>query len=180
LGFEAVGLGLDAAEGLTLAQLVAEGRLSSPPKATRYMLPEDGTGKAATALGWMHANCGNSCHNRYEAAGATFMGLWLRLSAAPLLRPAGPSASSVDATTTDTYQTTVNQLPKLGSFLSDSRWKRIVPGKPEQSQLFEMVRLPRDAAATTMPPLGMRTHDTLAIEALRAWIAAMPAAGPHP
>ena len=59
LGFSAVQLA-QAQSGLTLSQLIADGRLSAPP-ATALALPGDATEQ--TALAYLHANCGH-CHNR--------------------------------------------------------------------------------------------------------------------
>ena len=63
LGIEAVALALPAAEGATLSALVDTGALSNPPTATTIHIPEDATGKAARALGYVHANCGMPCHS---------------------------------------------------------------------------------------------------------------------
>ena len=60
LGFEAVALGQPAAAGLTLAQLETRKLLSAPPT-TAPRVPGDAT--QATAIGWLHMNCGTSCHN---------------------------------------------------------------------------------------------------------------------
>ncbi|HEY2518176.1 MAG TPA: hypothetical protein VGI39_45210, partial [Polyangiaceae bacterium] len=58
LGFEAVSLTSGAAKitGASLSDLVtaAPGALS---------VPDDGSGKGAAALAWLHSNCGTSCHS---------------------------------------------------------------------------------------------------------------------
>src|SRR6476661_6140131 len=79
LGFEQVELGLPGASGITLADLVSQGRLSVPPATTALAIGDDGTGAAAPALGWLHANCGITCHNGNTNAIAFPSGLRFRL-----------------------------------------------------------------------------------------------------
>jgi hypothetical protein len=87
LGVEAVALGLSTAQGVTLATLVAAGSLSRPPPTTSITLPEDTTGKAAAALGYLHVNCGMPCHSARGLGEETQ--LIMRLRADEFWRPAG-------------------------------------------------------------------------------------------
>src|SRR5207248_1733049 len=57
LGIEAIALALPTADGITLASLVAANLLSAPPDHTSVSLPEDSSGKAGAAIGYLHANC---------------------------------------------------------------------------------------------------------------------------
>jgi hypothetical protein len=59
LGFEAVALAHEDARGLTLAELVREGRLTHAPEAPPRI---PGTPVERAALGYLHMNCGVSCH----------------------------------------------------------------------------------------------------------------------
>jgi len=80
MGFEALSLSLPAADGLAMAALLDAGRLTAPP-ASNLAIPGDPT--AAAALGWLHVNCGISCHNRGGGvAGAS--GFLTRLDVATL------------------------------------------------------------------------------------------------
>src|SRR5262245_41274896 len=63
LGFEAIGLGVEGARGLTLAELVDRELISPAPERVSFEIGDDGTGLAAPVLGWIHMNCGVSCHN---------------------------------------------------------------------------------------------------------------------
>ena len=62
LGVEEWSLGQADAKGLTMTRMKELGLLSPVPATTTKPVPEDSTGKAAAALGWLHANCGH-CHN---------------------------------------------------------------------------------------------------------------------
>jgi hypothetical protein len=105
LGFEAVSLSAPGASGLTMQALEARGLLGAPP-ASPPVVPGNATESAA--LGWLHANCGTSCHNGGRGnAGSS--GLLLRLDVATL--------ASVQ--TTDAYVTGWNQLTK-GFSISDA------------------------------------------------------------
>lgn len=170
LGFEAVGLGLPESKGLTLETLANEGLLSDPPARTKFRLPEDTTGKAAPALGWLHANCGTACHNRGDQSEAAYLGLFLRLDAKALI-----AAGDVpfDARKTDTFLTNVDQVPRMPTFVGAPGTKRIVPGRSDLSELYALVSLPKDSPVNTMPPVGTLTHDTHGMAVLKAWIDAM-------
>ncbi|MGH7270724.1 MAG: hypothetical protein ACREJ3_09865, partial [Polyangiaceae bacterium] len=104
LGFEAVGLSSPGASGVTMTSLVAQGLLTSPPTAP-ITIP--GTPVEAAALGYLHANCGNACHNRGNGiAGST--GFFMRLNVADLGR-----VQTTDAYTTWWYVMTsgFHQVP---------------------------------------------------------------------
>jgi hypothetical protein len=116
LGVEAIELAVPTAQGITLASLVADGRLSAPPAKTSIVLPEDGTGKAAAALGYLHANCGMPCHSSRGLGDET--NLLLRLSADQFWPSADDDAgvdTSADVTSTDTYRAAVDKLPTTAS-----------------------------------------------------------------
>jgi len=97
LGFEAISLSSPQATGLTIANLAARGWLTAPPAAP---LTIPGDANASAALGWLHANCGNACHNpsNYALAGST--GFFMRLSASQLGSVQGAASSSATRTGT--------------------------------------------------------------------------------
>jgi hypothetical protein len=96
LGFDLIGLGVPAAQGVTLASLVAAGQLTQPPPAVSMVIPEDATQLAAPALGWLHVNCGASCHNTNANAMATSSHLYLKLLAGQLYPPDGGMGARVE------------------------------------------------------------------------------------
>jgi mono/diheme cytochrome c family protein len=76
LGFTAVQLS-HAGNGVTLSTLMSDGRLTKSP-ASPLVVPGDDT--AATALRYLHANCGQ-CHNaRSMVTQQTGVNLWLTVS----------------------------------------------------------------------------------------------------
>jgi hypothetical protein len=162
LGFEAIELGLPGATGVTLAELAAQGRLSSPPAAVAMAIGDDGTGAAAPALAWLHANCGITCHNANSNAVAFPSGLRLRLDPAQL---DGRSAAGFDALRT-----------AVGVAVNAPNWKgrvRIVPGDPDASLLYDLIS--HRGPGRQMPPIASRLVDEANVAVVRQWISRMPA-----
>jgi hypothetical protein len=158
LGFEAIGLGVAGADGLTLDKLVDRKLIAPAPKQSLMKIADDGSGNGAEIIGWIHMNCGVSCHNDNPAANAHSTMLRLRLSPDELDgRPASEYAAikntvNVDATTV--------------------RWKgqkRIVPGSPDESLLYTLVSS-RVGKNDQMPPIATRIVDQQHLDMLRAWI----------
>jgi hypothetical protein len=174
LGVEAVSLGLATAQGLTLAALASGGRLSAAPPATAITIPEDGTTKAAAALGWLHANCGG-CHNQNPNAAAGFVGLRFLLSAKQLTDAATPAT----VLATDTWKTGVGIDSTRQDVDAGVPYKRIAPSDPTHS-LASILSGRRamgaedPSPAIQMPPLVTRQVDTVGHGLLDAWIAALP------
>lgn len=176
LGVDAVSLGLPSAKGVTLATLAAEGRFSVKPPATTLAIPDDGTTKAAAALGWMHANCG-SCHNANLTASANFTQLFLLLKPSQLL----PDAGTAKVADLDGYKTTVG----VASTRADSDagpaavYTRIVAKDPGASlvSILSGRRVPVGSEPSTafqMPGLVTRVPDSAGHASLDAWINALP------
>lgn len=94
LGFEAVSLSSAGATGLNMDALVAQDLITAAPTSP-ITIPGNAT--ESTALAWLHANCGTSCHN--SNGYASYTGFFMRLNVADL--------ASVQAT--DTYKTGWNQ-----------------------------------------------------------------------
>ena len=164
LGFEQILLSLQGAEGLNLHKLIVEDRLSDPPDDVDYELGDDGTGKAAAALAYMHVNCGVSCHNSNSASEGYASDLRLRL---PPNAGDGRSPKKFEA-----YKTTV------GVEATTPQWSdgiRVVPGSPADSLLYQLVTA-RDPASPKdqMPPVASRIVDEEGVAAIKAWIKSLP------
>lgn len=174
LGFDAVGLGMPAAQGVTLATLAAEGRFSAAPPATSITIPNDHGGTAAPALGWLHANCG-ACHNSSPTAAAQFTQLFMLLRPSQLL----PEAGAATVQDLDGYKTTVNVQSTRANFDAGVNYVRIVPQDPASS-LTSILSGRRAIAPESpnseiqMPPLVTRTPDVQGHALLDAWINALP------
>jgi hypothetical protein len=166
LGFEAVSLGLPAADqnGLTLRKLVDQGLLTNPPARTQLVIGDDGTGKAADVLGWLHVNCGVSCHNDGVNSDAELTGLRMKLD--PALLDGRPSNSF------QTFRLLINTAAVTSQW---SGQKRVVPGQPDKSLLYKLIttRTPMDGNKQ-MPPLVSRVVDTKNAAKVRDWITALP------
>jgi hypothetical protein len=161
LGFAAVDLGLPGAAGVTLKDLVAEARLSLVPPSTRLSLGDDGTGIAAPVLGWLHANCGTTCHNDNPRATGYATGLRLRLDPSEL---DGRPTSRFDA-----YRTTV------GFAARTPKWRdrtRIVAGRPEESLLHYLIA--HRGVGEQMPPIASNEVDPIHSVLVGEWIRRMP------
>jgi hypothetical protein len=160
LGFEAISLGQPAATGLTLAALASEARLTAPPAQTSVPIGDDGSGKSAPALAWLHVNCGTSCHTGTATATAYGTGLRLRIGWDELTGKPPRGWEMVKATV---------EMP-----VKSPKWSgevRIVPGDPQSSLLF---RLLAQRGAEQMPPIATRIVDDAGKSAVESWINAMP------
>jgi hypothetical protein len=169
LGLEAVSLAQPSAKGVTIATLTASGTLTHPPPSGSLVIPDDGTGLAAPALAWLHANCGTSCHNGSPSANAVVGGLYLRLD----VNDADGGASLGDVYHANAYVTAVGVAAQLAPFNGEG-WKRITPNDPFDggvgTSLVPFAAASRGVAGVQMPPLATGTPDTVDVNALRAWI----------
>lgn len=166
LGFEGPSLGLPGATGVTLQKLVDKDLLSDPPARTSYQIGEDSTGKARDVMGWLHINCGTTCHNAGENSKAEVTDLRMKLSVEEL---DGRPADQLQL-----WKQLVNQDAKTTQWVG---MKRIVPGKPDESLLYNLIttRLGIDGNKQ-MPPLLTRVVDEEHAEMIRNWILALPPA----
>lgn len=163
LGVEAVSLALPTAEGVTLASLVDAGELSDPPEQVSVTLPEDATGRAAAALGYLNVNCGIPCHSARGLGEETQ--LILRMRADQLW----PVSTPVEMT--DTYKATVGQKPTTASVHQEfPDALRITGGNHEQSLLWLLSHRRGDYQ---MPPLVSHQVDDAGSRALSDWIDAL-------
>lgn len=161
LGFEAVSLGLPGAQGVTLAQLVEDELLAPAPELTSLEIGDDGTGSAAPALGWLHVNCGVSCHNDNSNSEAYSTRLRLRLD-----------PNELDGRASNDFPTLATTRGVHGKNLRWQEEVRIIPGDPEASLLYKLVKS-RAGKNDQMPPIASRVVDEEHREALALWIRAM-------
>lgn len=161
LGFDQVSLGLPGATGVTLKTLNAERLLQPPVAATELEIGDDGTGAAAPALGWMHANCGTTCHNANPVATAYGAKMRVRLDPRQL---DGRSVAGFEALTT-TVGVRVNAPNWNG-------WVRIVPGDPAGSLLYDLIT--HRGTGDQMPPFASRLVDQAGVALIAEWIRNMP------
>lgn len=160
LGFSAVLLSGEDAQGLTVPKLQAAGKLSTELPA--ISVPGAPTERAA--LRYLHVNCGVACHNPSSKAEAWWTGFFLRLAVGEL------------ATVPDTaaYRTGVGKesyiLDPAGS---GGYLKLIAPGQPDQSAL--VYRDGERDSVMQMPPLGTHSVDHAGLAAVKAWIEGLAA-----
>ena len=166
LGVEAVALALSTAQGITLDGLAKAGRLSPVPPKTVLTLPEDATGKAAVALGYLHMNCGVSCHNRSINAAAQSSGLFMKLPAADLF------AGAVAVTAVDTWTTAANQAIVSATFQSytNQGYKRLLPKDSSKSLI---PTLAGQRGGLQMPTIATHEVDTVGVKTVKDWIDAL-------
>jgi hypothetical protein len=168
LGVEAVALALPSARGTTLETLASRGLLSDPSAGTSISLPEDDSGKAAAALGFLHANCGMACHSARGLGEETK--LVLRLRAEEFWSDKGePLTEPVEMT--DAYTAGVGADPTTAAVAQQfPDAKRITPGAHDLSLLWLLAHR-RDKYQ--MPPLVSHEVDETDSQALADWIDAL-------
>jgi hypothetical protein len=170
LGIEAVALALPRAEGATLTVLAQRGALSKPPSTTTIALPEDASGKAGAALGYLHANCGMPCHSSRGLGDETK--LVLRLRAGELWPDGSPGSGPAAASMTDTFKSTVNQDPTTAAVAQAfAGAHRITPGAHDKSLVWLVSHL---RGNYQMPPLVSHRIDDVGTQQLADWIDALP------
>jgi hypothetical protein len=162
LGFELISLGQQGATGLTLEKLIEEELISPVPEQREITIGDDGTGFAAPALGWIHINCGVSCHNDNQNSEAYTSGLRLKLQSRLL---DGRSSANFEI-----LQTTVGVSAKT---LRWNNQQRIVAGSPEMSLLYELASVRRSGENNQMPPIATRVVPQDNVDVLAQWIRAM-------
>ena len=172
LGFDLLGLGLAGAQGITLATLAARGTLTRAPSPLAVTIPEDSTGRAAAALGWLHVNCGSTCHNANGKASGTR--LYEKLLADELYPPDGGAARVAGL---DAYATAVKVTANLQP--NGLSYARIAPGDAAHS-LVSLMASSRDVDAggfKPMPPIVSHVPDDAGMTMVNAWIDALGDAG---
>ncbi len=172
LGFEEVALGLDGAQGLTLSELAKDGLLTAPPAQTHLTIGDDGTGAAAPALGWLHINCGVTCHNGNSTSTEYGLGMRLRLDPT-LLDGRAPTVSTFDS-----LRTTIGVTAASPGWIQPVDWTRIAPGDPSHSLLVQLIsnRGTNNPVGAQMPPIATSIVDTADVAKVVNWVSAMPMA----
>ncbi len=165
LGFEAVALSSPLATGFAMSALVSGHWLTAPPSAP-LVIP--GSATTATALGYLHINCGTSCHNRGTGI-ASKTGFFTRLEVSQLARG--------DVHATDTWLTGVKvvgnyPIPVAGD-AGDPTLYRLDPNDAAASSVYYRMDH-RDAddalVSVQMPPLATHSVDATGVAAIAAWI----------
>ncbi len=166
MGVEAIALSLAGAQGVTLDWLAKNDKLTVVPSNTTGALPEDSTGDAASALGFLHIDCGVSCHNQNGSAHASSSGFWARLPAAGVL------AGTAVVTSVDAYTTAANMTPTGASYstYANQGYKRLSPGDSSKSLI---VAVANTRGVGQMPPIATHVVDTASVTALSTWIDAL-------
>lgn len=165
LGVDQFSLGQPESTGITLAKLVAEKRLVGFQGPTSYQIgpdPDYRSNAEVQALGWMHVNCGVSCHNERGDSKAHMIYMRLRLDPREL--------DGRDTREFDAIETTIGQGTRS---LKWPNRTRIVPGHPEESLLYELITQ-RGDPQQQMPPLASNVVDETGSEWVRTWIANLP------
>jgi hypothetical protein len=177
LGFDAIGLGLPGAQGITLATLTADGRFTAALPSTTLALPDDGVG-SRDAFGYLHTNCG-TCHNDNQGAGAFLTKPRFLSKPSQLLGLDGGTAVTVQ--THAAYASVVcvasyRDNPDGGTYLY------VQKGSPGSSLISILAgsRAPEGQSPTStvqMPPIVTRAVDPSVATKLDTWITNL---GPTP
>jgi hypothetical protein len=175
LGLDLIGTGIRAAKGVTLTSLAAQGLLTKRPRTLDLVIPEDVTMNAAAALGWMHMNCGVSCHNAKPGSLGGYSGMHLKLLASQLF----PEAGTAKVVNQDIYAMCANVPSRL--LPNGHPYLRIAPGNSSQS-LLSLASLARDPAGAfaPMPPIVSHIPDVADVQLIQNWIDALPDGGLPP
>jgi len=159
LGFEAVALSTPQASGVTISTLTADNLLTAPPSSP-LTIPGDAT--AAAALGYLHMNCGTTCHNRVNGQ-AGYTSLQMRLDVATL----------TSVMTTDTWTTGMGvhaNFPVTGL----TNPKDFAPCDPDHSSSYFRMNhrdgLDGTPSGVQMPPKITHHVDTDGVAAIGAWL----------
>lgn len=171
LGWDAIMLGPDA-EGVTRENLV---ELGLADDASGLMLSIPGNDVERAALGYLHANCGVSCHNESANASAKDSGLYLKLEASEL-----GSVFMTDAVRTGMNKATAPNAKLDGLPLAPNMYVGIRAGDPDRSLLVARQRLRGFEAQ--MPRIATNKVDETGVQLTTRWIESMtPDAGyPRP
>jgi hypothetical protein len=158
LGFDPILLG-PGATGVSLDELVKRGTLQN----MRLPVPAiPGSASDVQALGYLHANCGVSCHN--PAGDAKDSGFHMRLELDKL--------ASVGAT--PVVATGLNKMPaqdaKIQTLMppSDMAFCDVVPQRPDASLV--LVRMKIRGSEAQMPPIASKHVDSAGVEIVTRWL----------
>jgi hypothetical protein len=175
LGWDAFLLGAGA-EGLTRAELLKLGVFAPGKELASLNIP--GSEVERAALGYLHANCGVSCHNANMRAKAAETGLMLRLEAAQLA-----SAATTPAVKTGSFRVPDVNAKFGGISVPDGGAPRdyfrdLLPRDLARSLL--LVRMKTRGADGAMPALASDKVDDAGVSAVSTWISQMTADAGYP
>jgi len=158
LGFDQVSLGLPESTGYNLAYLLAQKKLKNFKGTTSPQLGPDPESAESRALGWMHTNCGVSCHNNVSSSKAYSNGMRLTLD-----------PDQLDGRSTEEFESVKTTIEQDVFALQWRGNKRIVPGDPENSWLYKLITS-RGDPKEQMPPLASNLVDEKHAGYVREWI----------
>jgi hypothetical protein len=170
MGFDAVTLGIPdsshssgngAREGLTLEKLIADKRLKNYTGESEMKVGPDPDSAESRALGWMHNNCGVSCHNTNPNSKGYSSGMRL------ILDP-----TQLDGRPTDEFIAIQTTVGKQAFSLQWQGQVRVTPGAPDQSLLVKLITS-RGDPRQQMPPIGTNYIDDNNIQVVKDWISGM-------
>ncbi|MFM2421272.1 MAG: hypothetical protein RL385_5995 [Pseudomonadota bacterium] len=156
LGWDGFSLG-SGALGLDAASLEQRGLLSA--KLPTFALP--GNTVEQQALGYLHMNCGVSCHNPNPKCKGFETGLMLRLEPGQLAGPSPAETTGVDRKPTTNAKMGGLTIPADG-FVDIAR------GDVSRSLL--VARMKVRGVDAQMPRIGTNVVDTAGVAAVEAWI----------
>jgi hypothetical protein len=148
--------------GETIATLVQQDLLSAPPSDHNgYTVPGDDVDQ--TALGYLHANCGN-CHNATGVVRPTPFRLRLLVGT----NSSGAIGAGATVESTDAYQTAVDVPHGWAGAPADAGLVyRIQSGHAETSEIMARTGM---RGLGQMPPIATKIVDTSGRAHLAAWI----------
>jgi hypothetical protein len=157
LGWDYLLLG-PGAEGVTREQLAREGVLP----AQNAVIPGDDVERRA--LGYLHVNCGVSCHNTTPRSEAQDVGFELRLEIADLASVQTTAAvrTGINRSPTPAALTFTAGLPEGG------RYYDFRPG--DRARSLALARMGVRTFLTQMPQIGTNRVDAEGVELIGAWI----------
>ncbi len=170
LGWDPIMLG-EGATGVTWQSLIEDDLLSTSSSAIpKPNIP--GNAEERAALGYLHANCGVSCHNRNAGTSAVLSGMFLRLSVSTL-----GSVQATDAYTTAINKTPSPNIPTAIMAPTSGAYFDIRPLDLERSLLVARMKL---RGTGQMPLIGSNVVDQTGVDAVSAWITHMTEAKGYP
>ncbi len=169
LGWDVLMLG-PGAKGVTLATLTAENSITGTLPSPILSIPGNAVEQAA--LGYLHANCGVSCHNRNDDAKGKISGLFLRLDAGTL-----GSVQSTDAFVSGMNKPPNQNLPTAITNPASGVYVDIRPLDLERSLLLARMKIRADGQ---MPQIATRVVDQTGVDAVTAWVMGMTEAAGYP
>jgi hypothetical protein len=166
LGWDPILLG-PGARGVHFEDLISAGMTDQDAGVAPSAALPPGDAIEQAALGYLHVNCGVSCHNPSREARARDTALYLRLS----------TGRADGVLQTPAVTTAINKLPTGNAPFYElpepdaGQFYDLLPGSPERSLMLARM-LVRDHPAQ-MPPLASNKVDTDGAAAVSAWIQQM-------